>query len=442
MRHRLPSRPQRIWMTFRNFRYVAGALLVALSAAAPLSATANFQSAVEAYNSGDFETAYQEWLLYAAENDSRALYNLGQMYRLGKGVEKNLLIAEQYYRRAASVGHIGAHGNLGSLYFSKSPPQFDQALYHWRIAARGGHARSQYLLGIQYFNGEHMSQDLVQAYAWTSLAADVGLTEAAESLDAMSPYMGAGQIAEARHIGASLMSPGVAQIRARQTDLTGKSDAVDEAGGTSERLGDLLISGELASSGELAIESADEEVAEPASLAESGTGEPIDRQSGALMPIREDISDQRLMSDAGGSGAGQIVISATSEARSEPIAEPTPEPAPEEPTPEPAPVPGPVPGPVPEQPNALPEIDLGDGVFRVQVASLSTRAAGEALWRTLSDDHASLLRGHGYQISEASQVQRTLYRLRIGSFPTRNEARGLCDRLKDRGVDCFLIVPE
>lgn len=424
---------ERIWMARRNFQRVARALLVALTAAAPLGAAANFQSAVEAYDSGDFETAYQEWLLYAAENDSRALYNLGQMYRLGKGVEKNLLIAEQYYRRAASVGHIGAHGNLGSLYFSKSPPQFDQALYHWRIAARGGHARSQYLLGIQYFNGEHMAQDLVQAYAWTSLAADVGLAEAAESLDAMSPYIGEGQIAEALHISTSLMSPGVAQKRAKQTELTGKADAVDEAGGSSERLGDLPSSGTLtaqADGPETGPETGPE--SEPtslagSSLAESGTGEPIDQLDHTSLPIRNDTAEQLPVPDEGMAHTGQIVISAPSDAHSEPIPEPAPEPTP--PT-------------APEQPAARLGSDLGDAVFSVQVASLSTRSAAQAFGRRLAEEHANLLSGHGYHISEVRQVQRTLYRLRIGSFPTRNEARELCDRLKGREVDCFLIVPE
>lgn len=87
-------------------------LLLAMSAA---PAHANFQAGAEAYARGDYKTAIDEWLPYAANSDPRALFNLGQMYRLGLGADKDLVKAEQYYRRAAELGHVGAQANLGSM---------------------------------------------------------------------------------------------------------------------------------------------------------------------------------------------------------------------------------------------------------------------------------------------------------------------------------------
>src|SRR5688500_6823334 len=54
-------------------------------------ARADFQAGAEAYAQGDYKTAINEWLPYAARNDPRALFNLGQMHRLGIGVDKDLV---------------------------------------------------------------------------------------------------------------------------------------------------------------------------------------------------------------------------------------------------------------------------------------------------------------------------------------------------------------
>jgi hypothetical protein len=39
------------------------------------TARADFAAGIEAYTQGDYRTALDEWLPYAAENDSRALFN-------------------------------------------------------------------------------------------------------------------------------------------------------------------------------------------------------------------------------------------------------------------------------------------------------------------------------------------------------------------------------
>ncbi|HIG44330.1 MAG: SPOR domain-containing protein [bacterium] len=147
---------------------------------------ADFGDGINAFRNSEYETAIREWQPYAEQNDPRALYNLGQIYRRGLGVEPDLAVAEQYYRRAAELGHPHAQGNLGSIYYSRSPVDMDQVLYYWQKAAEGGDIQSQYLLGIQYSQGKHIKQDHLFAYAWVKLAIDSGLENAKYALDVLS----------------------------------------------------------------------------------------------------------------------------------------------------------------------------------------------------------------------------------------------------------------
>ena len=179
---------------------------VAFSLLLMVPARADFAAGIEAYKQKDYQRAVDEWLPYAAENDSRALFNLGQMYRLGLGVDKDINVSEQYYRRAAKQGHAGARGNLGSILFSANPPQIDEALYYWRAAAREGDVRSQFLLGVQYFNGEHVNRDYVMAYAWINLAAEAGLDEAKNALNVLTKYLGPDDIAEGVRLSETFMT--------------------------------------------------------------------------------------------------------------------------------------------------------------------------------------------------------------------------------------------
>lgn len=362
-------------------------LVVLLSA---VSARADFSDAVDAYNRGEYEVAFQEWLLYAAENDSRALYNLGQMYRLGRGVDQNLLIAQQYYRRASALGHIGAHGNLGSMFFSKDPPDFEQALYHWRIAARGGHARSQYLLGIQYFNGEQMAQDLVQAYAWVTLASDAGLTEATDAAASMEPYLEDGQITEAKHLASTLMTPGVIVARVDQQQSSGPSDAPDS---TADAAGPAAAPEAIESSGSVLDE------AEIASRL-SETAE-------------QDESLQNSVGDQASAPGSEVSLPNRNENSISPSSG-----------------------------NPTGEVDQDAGRFRVQVASFRSADAAESHWGNLSGEHSDLLAGQSHGIAAAELGEKgTFYRLQVGSFATHAAAQSFCGSLQSQQLDCFVARP-
>jgi TPR repeat protein len=52
---------------------------------------------------------------FAAKGDPDALFNMGQAYKLGRGVPLDKAKAEDFYRRAADKGHAPAQSNLGIL---------------------------------------------------------------------------------------------------------------------------------------------------------------------------------------------------------------------------------------------------------------------------------------------------------------------------------------
>ncbi|MEX6725307.1 SPOR domain-containing protein [Parapedomonas caeni] len=163
---------------------------------------ADVQTGVQKYQAGDYGGAIAEWLPYAAQNEPNALFNLGQAYRLGRGVAPDLKIAVDYYERAAALGHVSAQANLGSIYYFAEPPLANRkrAIELWQAAAARGEPRALYMLGVLHFNGEAVARDWPRAYAYTEAAAKASLPEAEEALAEMSRHVSADDKRRASHI--------------------------------------------------------------------------------------------------------------------------------------------------------------------------------------------------------------------------------------------------
>src|SRR5690606_21486673 len=58
-------------------------------------ASAGMREGVEAYKQGDFAGALREWLPLAEQGNPNALYNVAQLYRTGKGVQKDVALSEK-----------------------------------------------------------------------------------------------------------------------------------------------------------------------------------------------------------------------------------------------------------------------------------------------------------------------------------------------------------
>jgi len=191
-------------------------IAIALTAACTIpggQALADTKAGVDAWTAGDHAGAVRFWEAEAARGDADALFNLGQAYKLGKGVKQDLARAELLFGQAAAQGHPQASDNYGLLLFQRG--ERGRALPYVRAAADRGDPRAQYLLGIAHFNGDLMPKDWVRAYALISLAQQQGLAQAAPALVQMDRYVPMEQRQHAVALAAELASQADA-TRARE----------------------------------------------------------------------------------------------------------------------------------------------------------------------------------------------------------------------------------
>jgi uncharacterized protein len=165
-------------------------------------AWADYKAGEDAYNRGDFATALREWRPLAEQGNALAQYNLGVLYRKGRGVPQDDVQARQWYKKAAAQGEAKAQYNLGTLFLNGGgvPKDYQQALRWFRMAADQGEAVAQTKIGIMYDEGQGVPHDVVQAHKWYSLAATNGDKPAAELRDALAKQMTPAQIAEAQQL--------------------------------------------------------------------------------------------------------------------------------------------------------------------------------------------------------------------------------------------------
>ena len=169
---------------FSVFTKGAG-MLVLLALAPPLGATV--RDGVEAWSRGDYAAAVAEWQGPAEAGDPDAMFNMGQAYRLGRGVPTDMERAEQLYRGAAQAGHVQAADTYGLMLFQSG--RREEALPYVQAAATRGDPRAQYLIGIAHFNGDLLERDWERAYAFLTLANATGLPQAAPAIEQMDGFI-------------------------------------------------------------------------------------------------------------------------------------------------------------------------------------------------------------------------------------------------------------
>lgn len=137
-------------------RRVLLAILIVMFAAAPrTSAAVDFNSGLEAFNSGDYATAFANWWPLAQRGDAKSQASLGFLYYAGKGVRRD----------------------------------DQQSLFWFSRAAESGQPTAQFFLGLQYFFGRGVRRDLARAHSWCDIALTNGYGESLFCRDAVALEM-------------------------------------------------------------------------------------------------------------------------------------------------------------------------------------------------------------------------------------------------------------
>lgn len=172
----------------RSFgRQICAMATAAIVLLAPIPASADVKTGVEAWQAGNYDAAVREWRPLAERGDPDAQFNMGQAYKLGRGVPSDLRLAQSWYEKAAQQGHEQAQANLGLILFQNG--ERAAALPWIRKAADNGDPRAQYVLGTALFNGDLVTKDWPRAYALMTRAAAQGLPQATTSLTEMDRYI-------------------------------------------------------------------------------------------------------------------------------------------------------------------------------------------------------------------------------------------------------------
>jgi TPR repeat protein len=172
-------------------KIVVRQMLVAATAASlflgAAAAAADVKKGVDAWQAGNFVGAVAEWRPLAEQGDSDAQFNLGQAYKLGRGVPTDLRLAQSWYEKAAQQGHGQAQAILGLIMFQNGNRA--GAMPWIKKGADNGDPRAQYVLGTALFNGDLVAKDWPRAYALMVRAAAQGLPQAQANLDQMNVHM-------------------------------------------------------------------------------------------------------------------------------------------------------------------------------------------------------------------------------------------------------------
>jgi cell division septation protein DedD len=156
--------------------------LLLMTLAAP-AAGQSVRAGIDAWSAGRHAEAVAIWRPLASRGNADAAFNMGQAFKLGRGVPADLAAAQRYYEQAGRAGHTEAQTSLGLLLFQNG--NRSGALRWLKAAANAGEPRAMLVYGTALFNGDGVPENRVQAYALVSRAAAKGLPAAKSTLEEM-----------------------------------------------------------------------------------------------------------------------------------------------------------------------------------------------------------------------------------------------------------------
>ena len=192
----------------KSLVFGAAALAVISGAMIAGPAIADVKAGVDAWSRGEFDKAVADWRGPAAAGDADAQFNLGQAYKLGRGVPTDLAMAESWYRKAALQGHAQAQDNYGLILFQSGKKT--EALPWLEKSVARDEKRTELVLGTMLFNGDGVPKDWTRAYALVTRSSQQGLAQGSQTLAQMDRFIPP----EQRQQGLTMASQVASQARA------------------------------------------------------------------------------------------------------------------------------------------------------------------------------------------------------------------------------------
>jgi S1-C subfamily serine protease len=180
-----------------------------------------FERGWSAYEQGDYAGALDAWLPLAEAENLNAQINVGLLYSLGLGVERDVDSAVRWYESAAVRDSELAQYNLGMLLVGEIESRYEEGVAWLERAAKQGLPQAQYELGALLCEGRRGSADPARGVEWIYRA---GLA-----------YLGRGNDDDAREALAAIRQAQPDDARAKQLErriasFTLEVDPFEESG--------------------------------------------------------------------------------------------------------------------------------------------------------------------------------------------------------------------
>ena len=186
----------------RNLTTTLCLTIAVLLGSVGVSASADLQTGLTAYESGDYVTALREWTPLAKQGNAVAQFVLGVMHQNAQGVPQDYKTALKWYKLSAEQGYADAQYRLGFMYKKGwGVPQDDKTAVKWyKLAAEQGLVYSQSNLGRMYAFGQGVLKDYVRAHMWGNLAASNGTETGTKLRDFVEKKMTPSQLEKAQDL--------------------------------------------------------------------------------------------------------------------------------------------------------------------------------------------------------------------------------------------------
>ncbi|MBR5521692.1 MAG: SEL1-like repeat protein [Oscillospiraceae bacterium] len=134
----------------------------------------------ELYRSGDYKHAFLQASMYE-EASARAINMMGAMYLTGRGTEKDLIKAREYFELARRIGYLPARYNAAMMMLQTGGDE-EEAFNMMEHIADEGYLPAMLQAGKMYIEGIGVAENEEEGWFWLCQAARNGHVETAHKI--------------------------------------------------------------------------------------------------------------------------------------------------------------------------------------------------------------------------------------------------------------------